>query len=286
MHPQLTQILAADAVIAKRRYPKLRGTLDAAVKRGDLIKILPGVLGPPSAELDWQYLAVAACAYADDVVLTGATAAKLGGLYPTGKPVPLEAYHVHQVRISGPIRWHRNPVPAQWRIDQGGLRFAAPAWAAVELAGTGSADGLDAALRGGISLSELWQAFGEMPSRTGNRMRRRLLKDSRDLPWSAAERLLHRLLRAAGIKGWRTNFPALGFLLDLAWPAEKVAIEVDGFETHGTRGSFESDRLRDQVLAANGWTVLRVTWAQLQHDPQGVLARLRRVLSRRRALAA
>jgi very-short-patch-repair endonuclease len=38
-------------------------------------------------------------------------------------------------------------------------------------------------------------------------------------------------------------------------------VEVDGYGVHGHRAAFERDRRRDQVLAAAGYTVLRVTLA-------------------------
>lgn len=286
MHAELLNLLNRRGVIVRRDHPELHGRIDAAAKRGELVAVLPGVFSQVGVEAGWRLLTVAACAYRPDAIITGSAAAALGGLFPNRQVRQVTAYHSIPITTPGPIKWHRNPVPPQWIRERGGLRYAAPAWAAVELAGTGDADSLDEALRAGVPLAELWRAFEDMPKRKGNAMRRQLLTDSRDEPWSAAERQLHRLLRKAGIKGWRTNVPVLGYHLDLAWLNEKVEIEVDGFEHHGTRESFERDRMRDQVLTSHGWTVLRVTWAQLQHDPEGFLRRLRRVLRRQRALAA
>ncbi|RLP08616.1 endonuclease domain-containing protein [Propionibacterium australiense] len=111
--------------------------------------------------------------------------------------------------------------------------------------------------------------------------RRALLTDSRDEPWSEGERLLHRLLRSAGLTGWRTNVAVCGFRLDVAWIRFKVAVEVDGYEFHSGRETFESDRLRDQQLQAQGWAVARVTWRQLDENPENVVATVRRILRRR-----
>lgn len=49
--------------------------------------------------------------------------------------------------------------------------------------------------------------------------------------------------------------------IDLAYPALRIAIELDGWETHGIRSAFESDRIRANDLAVMGWTVLRFTWS-------------------------
>ena len=49
------------------------------------------------------------------------------------------------------------------------------------------------------------------------------------------------------------------YRLDLAYPEVKVAIEYDGWETHSSRSSFDSDRRRDRLLQLDGWVVLRLT---------------------------
>lgn len=48
--------------------------------------------------------------------------------------------------------------------------------------------------------------------------------------------------------------------IDACYPDLKLAIEVDGFETHSTPEAFQHDRTRQNELVALGWTVLRFTW--------------------------
>lgn len=69
--------------------------------------------------------------------------------------------------------------------------------------------------------------------------------------------------------------------IDLAYPEQDLAIECDGYETHGTREAFESDRVRATRLAALGWRVFPVTWKQLDEQPAEVLQRLREALEYR-----
>lgn len=69
--------------------------------------------------------------------------------------------------------------------------------------------------------------------------------------------------------------------VDFRWPDHVVVVETDGWEFHRTRATFESDALRTQRLAAEGWLVVRVTWRQLHDDPAGVAERLRRLFARR-----
>jgi very-short-patch-repair endonuclease len=64
---------------------------------------------------------------------------------------------------------------------------------------------------------------------------------------------------------------------DCLWREQRVVVELDGREAHGTRVAFESDRERDRSLVAAGWRVIRVTWRQLD-DPEPLLADLRRLL--------
>ena len=69
--------------------------------------------------------------------------------------------------------------------------------------------------------------------------------------------------------------------IDLAYPEQDLAIECDGYEKHGTRVAFESDRVRMTRLVALGWRVFPVTWKALDEDPAKVLKRLREALGYR-----
>jgi very-short-patch-repair endonuclease len=68
------------------------------------------------------------------------------------------------------------------------------------------------------------------------------------------------------------------FEVDFAWRAQRLAVEVDGFATHGTRQAFEEDRIRDRVLQAAGWRVVRITWRQLYQAPDLVASDLQALL--------
>jgi hypothetical protein len=47
---------------------------------------------------------------------------------------------------------------------------------------------------------------------------------------------------------------------------------LDGFGVHTTRGAFETDRERQNLLVVAGWLVLRFTWRQLCRRPDRVAA--------------
>jgi very-short-patch-repair endonuclease len=68
------------------------------------------------------------------------------------------------------------------------------------------------------------------------------------------------------------------FEIDALWENGRVAVELDSREIHGTHKKFESDRLRDRVLIAEGWRTIRVTWRQLQEEPEAIAEDLRSAL--------
>ncbi|HWC26353.1 MAG TPA: DUF559 domain-containing protein [Solirubrobacteraceae bacterium] len=65
---------------------------------------------------------------------------------------------------------------------------------------------------------------------------------------------------------------------DFLWRERRLIAEVDGRDVHTTRRAFEHDRRRDQRLTALGWRVVRFSWRQVEHEPDGVVATLRTLL--------
>ena len=70
------------------------------------------------------------------------------------------------------------------------------------------------------------------------------------------------------------------FEIDALWERGRVAVELDSREIHGTRKKFESDRLRDRILVAEGWRTMRITWRQLQEEPAEIAQDLGSALER------
>jgi very-short-patch-repair endonuclease len=65
---------------------------------------------------------------------------------------------------------------------------------------------------------------------------------------------------------------------DFVWNAERVVVEVDGWETHRTRAAFENDRRRDRLLQTGGWRVIRLTWRDVTERADQVTEMLRALL--------
>lgn len=73
--------------------------------------------------------------------------------------------------------------------------------------------------------------------------------------------------------------------LDRAWPAAKVAVELEGGSWGGgrhTRGSgYEKDCEKYNTAAVEGWLVLRFTTSMLRESPERCLAWITRALEQR-----
>lgn len=97
---------------------------------------------------------------------------------------------------------------------------------------------------------------------------------------SDAEKLFLALLAEAGLPRPATGYNLAGHELDFYWPDLRFAIELDLFETHGTRDSFERDRLRDEDLALAGIEARRVTGRRLEREPSRLIERVSLLLER------
>jgi len=100
---------------------------------------------------------------------------------------------------------------------------------------------------------------------------------------SRFEKLFRRHVRRAGLAAPSMNFNVAGYELDAYWPDLRFAVELDLFETHGSRAAFERDRVRQEELKLLGIEMISFTRPRLQRDPDDALRNLARLLERRRA---
>jgi very-short-patch-repair endonuclease len=91
---------------------------------------------------------------------------------------------------------------------------------------------------------------------------------------SDAEEKLLALIRAAGLPMPEVNARLGRYEIDFLWRTLQLAVEVDGYEFHSTRRSFEADHARDLELESAGFHVMRFTRDQVVHQPELVLARI------------
>jgi len=101
---------------------------------------------------------------------------------------------------------------------------------------------------------------------------------------SPTETLTRLFLVAAGLPRPVTQIPVrdasgrVRYRLDMGWPEARVAVEYDG-EHHWTD---HLQRARDierwEFLAGQGWTIIRVSWAQLRDQPAVMVCRVAKAL--------
>ena len=103
-----------------------------------------------------------------------------------------------------------------------------------------------------------------------------------DFVRSEFERKFLAKVRSAGLPSPSANFSVGAYTLDLYWSSERFAVELDVFETHGSRDSFESDRLRQEDLKLMGIEIVRITAPRFEREPTQVIERIGSLLAQRR----
>jgi hypothetical protein len=208
---------------------------------------------------------------------------------PRHRGPQLDGVVVHRSRDLGRhhvSRWKGSPLtkPARTIVDLGAV-----------LPPDEVEDALDRALtRHLITIAAVEWALTELSrqGRHGTGVVGRIL-DERALGKEPADGQLEprmaRLLRLAGLPSAAFQYPIHapgGRVLarvDFAYPELLLAIEVDGWESHGTPQAMGKDFVRQNGLVPYGWRVLRFTWAQVVHQPDYVAATISTALA---ALAA
>lgn len=69
------------------------------------------------------------------------------------------------------------------------------------------------------------------------------------------------------------------FLVDCHWRGCGQVVELDSWEAHASRSAFREDRERDRALRVAGYSVTRLTWAQLDDEPEAVAEDIRQLIS-------
>ena len=138
---------------------------------------------------------------------------------------------------------------------------------------------LDRALQKHVRFPAVYRSFCRNMGSYGSSAAGRLLVAAADRADSAAERLLVRLLREAGIDGWVLGHPLGPYRIDLAFPVQRVAIEVDGWAWHVDPERFRNDRRKGNYITRCDWDLLRFTWHGLHAQPTESIAEIRETLA-------
>lgn len=286
--------MVGGGVIRRNEHRDLATCLDRLLRNKELIAVLPGVYAPTGAASQLAVRIAGVAAWNADAVVVGRAAAAVTYWPEIRFDVVDIALRIARKFSSEGFRLQRRTIPVdlirEVCVGARTVRVAAPALTAVELADELGGEPIDTVLRTGhATLNDLQSALDAVKGRGGNVTRRRLLWESRDMPWAESERLAHQLLRDAGILGWTGNegicINGRTYYLDICFRRLKVAIEIDGRDHQRDITTFVRDRERQNALVLAGWTVLRFTWQDLDEHPQRVVAQVRSAIEAARANA-
>jgi very-short-patch-repair endonuclease len=191
-------------------------------------------------------------------------------------PGPKPGIRIHRVNACDPrdLRtYHRIPItsPGRTLIDVAAqIPFR-------ELEGAVA----EAVARRLVTTTELDAVLDRNRPRPGAARLSALLEDDRRpaLTRSEAERRMLDLIRKARLAPPAVNALVGGVEVDFLWQAQRLVVEVDGFQFHSSRFAFERDRRRDGELASRGFRVMRVTWRQIVNEPDALITRLATALA-------
>jgi very-short-patch-repair endonuclease len=96
------------------------------------------------------------------------------------------------------------------------------------------------------------------------------------------ERRFLDLVLAEGLPRPAVNTFVEGYEVDAYWEPERFAVELDGFDFHRGRSSFENDRRRQEELKLAGIEMVRFTARRILDRPSEVAHRVAALLEQRR----
>jgi very-short-patch-repair endonuclease len=189
------------------------------------------------------------------------------------------------------IRRHYSLLPADEIVVEEGIPATSVPRTIFDLAATEPVDVVVALLRE-AEFRQLWDRLSledvveRHPGRRGVRKARLALERLKEEPpgrkRSPLEERFAPFLRRYSLPLPRFNdWIALGdrnFQVDCHWPGTDQIVELDGWDGHSTRTAFREDRARDRRLKVAGYLVTRLTWNQLDDEPEEVAADLRALL--------
>jgi len=269
-------------------------------EEGRLYRLHQRVYAVGHRRLDWHGWCWAAVLAAEphetDEVVWAAVASHLSAAYLWG----LLRYRPETMHVTAPTRRrakrrfkvHFSSILAEEdRGEREGLPVTALPRTLLDLAITARGDQMEGYLERAEKrdLLDLAAAEALLARCGGHRGRGRLAKalaiyrPDPNFTRSRFEQRFRRLVIAAGLPAPAMNFNVAEFELDAYWPDLRFAVELDLFETHGSRAAFERDRRRQEELKLIGVEMIRVTKPRLDREPRAVIRNLDALLDRRRA---
>lgn len=263
-----------------------------------LLSEQPGVFRLAGAPATWHQ-AVHAAALAADGVVSHRSSAELWGLVQPAGYVEVSIPPDRRPRLRPPAVAHRiKDLRPDLAVEREGMLITDPVRTIIDLGLVLPTWSVSSALRAGLSKQLLTIAEAQA-------VREALGRRGRDGRGIAGELIDQRLLTGGNnesdletrltriVDRYSLLRPTLQHevwhagrcigRIDAAYPGLKLAIEVDGCKFHSSPAAFQRDRTRQNQLTALGWTILRLTWADVVHRPAVVARVIRDAIERLQA---
>lgn len=254
-------------------------TVDRWLRTGRLHRIHPGVyaVGHTAITRRGRWMA-AVLASGDGAVLSHRSATALYGIWGSG------AGEIHVTvprkgRSSRTVNRHFSQLPDDETEVVDGIPTTSATRAVLDLAAERGEAAGERALReieylgiyGAVSLPAI---LARHPNHRGVRACREALEHLRNDPGgrlrSDLEERFIAFLDAMKIPRPRLNqWLTLGddrIQVDCLWPEPRLIVELDDWQSHGTKRGFRKDRARDRRLGVAGYRVIRITEDQIRNE--------------------
>jgi len=257
--------------------------IDDRARRGSLIRQHRGVyrVGHAGPSIEARYLAAVKAA-GPGAVLSGRAAAYVLGLLRGPAPPP-EVTAPTERRVKG-VRTRRARSLDRREVTtyRGSLITTVPR-TLVDLAAVLTADELalachEAGVRYRTTPRQVEAVLKRLPNSRGARRLRQVMSGDIHVALSKLEKRFLRLLRELGLPLPTTNIVVSRRRVDCRWFEYRLTVELDSYQFHNSRYSWEQDRKREREAYARGDQFRRYTWSDVFEDPSAMLRELRALL--------
>ena len=236
----------------------------------------------PQAYTDRAYAALLACG--SKSFLAHGSAASLWGVFKRWW-MPFEVIAPTARRRPG-IRIHRATLAREDVTRHLGIRVTSPARTILDVAPRLTDKALtravnDMRIARRLKLEHLADLVARLPRHPGASRIRPLIETPTGVTRSELEDAFVAFADTFGLPKPEINARVEGYEVDVLFRKQRVIVELDGYEFHGTRRAFERDRERDAALLAAGYVTIRITWERLINRPHKEAERLLAILAAR-----
>jgi very-short-patch-repair endonuclease len=259
------------------------GQIKQRLRTGALFREFPGIyrVGHRAPSVEATYLA-AVWACGEGALLGGRAAAHLLGLIRGGPPPP-EVITPTERRIDGIITRCSRQINPKDRMTWHAIPVTSVPRTLVDLAAVLTAFELgrachEAGIRHRVTPRQVEAVLTRRPNSTGAGKLKAILRGDIRISLSRLETRFLELLRRERLALPRTNRPAGGRRVDCRWAAQRLTVELDGYEFHNSRHAWQQDRRREREAYARGDQFRRYSYVDVFEDPRLMLAELRALL--------